>query len=92
MNWNIFESLNDWNIITLVTQTKTKSKNIQQEDEAFKTILRGTGTRLSEKILTTMYRSMRTNDESTDRYYVRQRTSESYTLQETKRWRVIHQQ
>ena len=25
LNWNIFEGLNDWNIITLVTQTKNKT-------------------------------------------------------------------
>ena len=24
LNWNIFEGLNDWNIIALVTQTKKK--------------------------------------------------------------------
>ena len=53
LNWNIFEGLNDWNIIKLVTQTK--NKNIQKEDEDFKTILRWVETRMSEKILTTMY-------------------------------------
>ena len=39
---------------------------------------------MSEKILTTMYRSMRTDDKSTDGYYVLQWTSEPYTLQEDK--------
>ena len=39
---------------------------------------------MSEKILTTMYGSMRTDDKSTDGYYVLQWTSEPYTLQEDK--------
>ena len=60
----MFEELNDRNVITLVTQTKIK--NIENDDEAFKTILRGVEIRMSEKILTTMYRSMRTDDEITD--------------------------
>ena len=76
------ESLNDWNIITLVTQTK--NKNSEKEDEAFKTILRRVATRMSEKILTTMYVAMRTDDDSTDGYYILQWTSEPYTLQEDK--------
>ena len=54
-------------------------------------MLRGVETRMSEKVLTTMYRAMRTNDESTDGYYVLQWTSEPYTLQEDKEGRVIHQ-
>ena len=72
MNWNIFEDLNDWNIIALVTQTK--NKNIDKEDEAFRTILRGVGKRMSEKILSTMYGAIRTDDESADGYYVLQWT------------------
>ena len=48
-------------------------------------MLRGAETRMSEKVLTTMYRAMRTNDESTGGYYVLQWTSEPYTLQEIKR-------
>ena len=39
---------------------------------------------MSEKILTTMYGVMRTNDESSDEYYVLQWTSELYILQEDK--------
>ena len=54
-------------------------------------MLRGVETRMREKVLTTMYRAMRTNDESTDGYYVLQWTSEPYTLQEDKERRVIHQ-
>ena len=80
LNWNIFEDLNDWNIITLVTQTK--NKNIDKEDEAFRTILRGVETRMNEKILSTMYGAIRTNDESADGYYVLQWTTESYILHE----------
>ena len=34
-----FEGVNDWNVITLVTQTKNKS--IDKDDETFKTVLRG---------------------------------------------------
>ena len=64
MNWNIFEGLNDWNIITLVTQTK--NENIDKEDELFRTILRGIEIRMSKKILSTMYGAIRTNDESAD--------------------------
>ena len=39
LNGNIFEGLNDWNIITLVIQTK--NKNCEKDDETFKIILRG---------------------------------------------------
>ena len=46
--------------------TKTKNKNIEKEDDTFKTILRGVETRMSENILTTMHEAMRTDDESTD--------------------------
>ena len=81
-NWNIIEGLNDWDIITLVTQTK--NKNIEKDDEVFKTILTGVETKTNEKILTTMYGAMRTDDESTDGYYVLQWTSEPYTIQEDK--------
>ena len=82
LNWNILGDLNDWNIITLVTQTK--NKNIERDDEAFTIILRGLETTMSEKIINTMYGGMRTYDESTDGYYVLQWTRESYTLQEDK--------
>ena len=78
MNWNIFEGLNDWNIITLVTQTK--NKNINKENEAFRTILRGVETRMSEKILSTMYGTTKTDDESADGYYVLQWTTKPCTL------------
>ena len=40
--------------------------------------------RTSEKILSTMYSTMRTDDEQTDGYYVVQWKSEPYTLQEDK--------
>ena len=51
--------------MTLVAQTKN---NISEKDvEAFGTILRGVETRISEKILTTMYGVMTTDNESTDR-------------------------
>ena len=39
---------------------------------------------MSEKILTTMYGAMKTDDESTNEYYVLQWKSEPYTLQEDK--------
>ena len=64
--------------------TQTKNKNIDKEDEAFRTILRGVETRMSEKILSTMYGAIRTNDESADGYYLLQWTTEPYTLQEDK--------
>ena len=64
--------------------TQTKNKNSEKDDEAFKTILRGVETRMSEKILTTMYGATRTDDESTDGYYVLQWISEPCTLQEDK--------
>ena len=44
--WNIFESLNDCNTIILHTTSK---KNTDKDDEAFRTILRGVETRMSEK-------------------------------------------
>ena len=46
--------------------------------------MRGIATRMSEKILTTKYGAMRIGDDSTDRYYIAQWTSEPYTLQEDK--------
>ena len=39
---------------------------------------------MSQKILSTMYGAMRTDDESTDGYYILQWISESHTLQEDK--------
>ena len=44
--WNIFESLNNWNIITLNT---TRESSTDKDDEAFGTILRGFETRMIEK-------------------------------------------
>ena len=41
-------------------------KNTEKDNEVFKTIRRGLETRMSEKILTTMYGSTKTDDESTD--------------------------
>ena len=64
--------------------TQTKNKNSEKDDEAFKTILRGVETRTSEKILTTMYGDIRTDNESTDGYYILPWTSEPYILQEDK--------
>ena len=64
-----------------MTQTK---KKIDKEDEAFKTILGGVETSMSEKILSTMYGAIRTDDESADEYYILQWTSEPYKLQEDK--------
>ena len=64
--------------------TQTKNKNIDKEDEAFRTILRGIETRMSENILSTMYGEIRTDDESADGHYVLQWTSELHTLQEEK--------
>ena len=52
--------------------TQTKNENIKKDDEELKTILRGVETRMSKKILTTMYGAMRTDDERTDGYYVLQ--------------------
>ena len=60
LNWNIFKGLNDWNIIALVTQTK--NKNSEKDDEEFKTIIRGLATRMSEKILTTMHGAISIDD------------------------------
>ena len=68
--------------------TQTKNKNIDKENEAFKTILRDVETSISEKIITTMYGEMRTDDDNTDGYYVLQWTSEPYTLQEDKEMEV----
>ena len=90
LNWNIFEGLNDWNIIILVTQNK--NKNIEKGNEDFKTILRRVETRMSEKILITMYGAIKTDDQSTDGYYVLQWTSERMHYKKTKIWRVIYQQ
>ena len=45
--WNIFEALNNWNIITLVT---TITNNTEKDDEAFGTILRGVETIMSKNI------------------------------------------
>ena len=64
--------------------TQIKNKNSEKDDEVFKTILRGVETRMSEKILTAMYAVIRTDDESTDGYYVLQWVSEPYILQKEK--------
>ena len=72
--------------------TQTKNKNIEKDDEVFKTILTGVETKTNEKILTTMYGAIRTDDESTDGYYVLQWTSERMHYKKTKIWRVIYQQ
>ena len=72
LQWNIFDVLNDWNIILLVTQTK--DNNSEKDDGVFETILREVNTRMSE----------RTNDESTNGFYTIQWTSNVYTLQEYK--------
>ena len=72
-----FESLNDWNIITLV---KTSKNNTERDNEVFGTILRGVETRMSEKILTIIYSAMKTDDKNADGYYVIQWKSEPYTL------------
>ena len=44
--WNIFESLNDCNIITLVT---TRKNNTEKDDEVLGIILREVKTRISGK-------------------------------------------
>ena len=64
--------------------TQTKHKNIEKDGENFKIILRGVETRMSEKILTTMYGEMITDDKIIGGHYVLQWTSEPYTLQEDK--------
>ena len=46
--------------------------------------MRGVETRMSKKILVTIFDATRIDDESTDGYYIVQWTSESYTLQEDK--------
>ena len=61
--WNIFESLNDWNIIILAA---TRKNNTEKDDELFGTILRGVENRMSKKIETTIYDVVRMDDESTD--------------------------
>ena len=55
-----------------MTQTK---KNSEKDDEAFKSILLRVEIRMSEKILTTVYGAIRTDDKSSDGYYVFQWTS-----------------
>ena len=62
--------------------TQTKNNNIEKDDEVFETILRKIETRMSEKILNTMYGAIKTNEERNDGYYIIQWTSEMYTLQE----------
>ena len=52
--------------------TQTKHKNSEKVDETFKTILREVETRISEKILTTMYETKTIDDESTDGYCILQ--------------------
>ena len=64
--------------------TQTKNKNSLKDDEAFKTILRGVERIMNEKLQTTIYRSMRIDDEIIDGYYILQWISEPYTLQEDK--------
>ena len=79
---NIFEGLNDRNIITLVIQTKTN--NSEKDDDIFETILRRVETRMSETILITIYGTMKIDDKSTEGYYIIQWTNEMYIPQEDK--------
>ena len=81
MYWNIFESLNDWNIITLATTSKNST---EKDYEAFGTISRRVESRIIRKILTTMHCTMRIDGENTDEHYIVQWTSEPQTLQEDK--------
>ena len=60
--------------------TTTNGNNIDNDDEAFKTILKGIETRMSEKILSTMYGTTRIDNKSADAYYIVQWTNESYIL------------
>ena len=79
--WNCFERFHNWSIIKLVTTSKNNTK---EDDEAFGAILKGVETRISEKLLNTMSDAMKTDEESTNIYYVVQWTSEPYILQEDK--------
>ena len=44
--WNMFECINDWNIIILVTTSKN---NTEKDDEVLGTILRRFENKMSEK-------------------------------------------
>lgn len=65
---DIFSGWNNWNIIISRTINTSNDKN---DDMVFGTILKEGETRISEKILSYIYGTMRINDERTDLYYVR---------------------
>ena len=44
--WNMFECINDWNIIILVTTSKN---NTEKDENVIVTILRGVDTRITKK-------------------------------------------
>ena len=70
---NVFDGLNDCNIKKLTT---TRRYNVDNDDEIFETILKGVETRMIKKIFSTMHDATRTNNQSTNEYYVVRWTSE----------------
>ena len=61
----IFIGLNDWSIILLIT---SNTINDEKDDMVFVTILKGVDSRISDKIISNMYGSMRKDDENIDEY------------------------
>ena len=63
----MFCGLNDWNIITFNNISLNKNKN---NNMIFEIILKKIEVIMSDGMLSTMYGTMRVDDENTDEYYV----------------------
>ena len=76
----IFIGLNDWSIILLIT---SNTINDEKDDMVIVTILKGVDSRISNKIISNMYGSMRIYDENVDEYYISNRKSNHTHYQRT---------
>jgi hypothetical protein len=77
--WDIFEGLNYWKIIKLVSG----SENFEDDlDEGKKIVLHGLATEAAEKIKIGGIGCFLTNNPDSDGYYIVEWKSEPYTLQE----------
>ena len=65
--WSIFSGLNDWNIIIF---NKISLNNNKNNNMIFEIILRKIEVIMSDGILSTIYGTMRVDDENTDEYFV----------------------
>jgi hypothetical protein len=77
--WKIFESINDWKIVTLVPRTDCDPDDVA---DAQQDVLEGLTKRVGEEIIQGGYGAVLTEDEETHGYYVVTWTSDPYTSQD----------